>query len=121
MGPARRPLGSGQTATERVPLQLPPFNGNCNPLQWARRVVTRMKSHDVLASQDHQDTMHKLIRGYVLSKVLCGTARRTVLNSLSQEQINLEDGVTLIITRLVKFNPTVFAHEVCFVQGPWPS
>ena len=112
MGPGRRPLGTGHSAAARDPLQPPPFNGNGNPLQWARRVATWVKAHDVLVAQGHKDAMPKLIRGYLLSEVLYGTARRTVLNSLSQDQINSEDGVTLIVKRLVKFNPTVFAHEV---------
>ena len=112
MGPAQGQRGTPSAASARDPLHPPPFNGNGNPLQWARRVAKWERAHEALCKQKHKNGLPDYIRGYLLSEALSGTAYRTVESTISEDVINSKDGVKAILDLLVKFNPTTYAHEV---------
>ena len=112
MGPGQGQRGASSTPSARDPLHPPPFNGNGNPLQWARRVAKWERAHEALCRQKHKNGLPAYIRGYLLSEALSGTAYRTVESTIPEDVINSAGGVKAILDLLVKFNPTTYAHEV---------
>ena len=112
MGPGQGQRGASSTPSARDPLHPPPFNGNGNPLQWARRVAKWERAHEALCRQKHKNGLPAYIRGYLLSEALSGTAYRTVESTIPEDVINSAGGVKAILDLLVKFNPTTYAHEI---------
>ena len=113
MGPAHRFRKTARGATgPRDPLAPPPFNGDGNPVVWARRVAKWERAHEALCAQGDKRGYPDYFRGYLLSEALYGTAFRTVESTLSEDDINSKDGVKRIVELLVKFNPTTAAHEI---------
>ena len=113
MGPAHRYRKAMRSASgPRDPLAPPPFNGDGNPVVWARRVAKWERAHEALCKQQDKRGYPDYFRGYLLSEALYRTAFRTVESTLSEEDINSKDGVKKIVELLVKFNPTTAAHEI---------
>ena len=94
------------------PLAPPRFNGEGNPMLWARRVAKWVRAQEALCEASHKRGYPKSVQGYVLAQALYGTARRTVESTLTDDVINSESGVSEIVHLLVKFNPTTHAHEI---------
>ena len=113
MGPAHRYRKAMRSNSgPRDPLAPPPFNGDGNPMVWARRVAKWERAHEALCAQGDKRGYPDYFRGYLLSEALYGTAFRTVESTLSEDDINSKDGVKKIVERLLKFNPTTAAHEI---------
>ena len=113
MGPAHRYRKAARSASgPRDPLAPPSFNGDGNPMVWARRVAKWERAHEMLCAKGDKRGYRDFFRGYLLSEAFYGTALRTVENTLSEEQINSKNGVKKIVDLLVKFNPTTAAHEI---------
>ena len=113
MGPGPRIQHFARSASApRDPLAPPSFNGDGNPMLWARRVAKWERAHDTLCDLQDKRGFPKEFRGYLLSQALYGTAYRTVESTLSDETINSKNGVKEILKLLAEFNPTTYAHEI---------
>lgn len=115
MGPAHRFRSApprAHASTPSDPLAPPPFNGEGNPMEWARQVTDWERGHDTLCAGTDKRGFPKALRGYLLSRALSGTALRTVKGTLSQDVIHSEKGVDEIVKLLAKFNPTTAAHGI---------
>ena len=89
MGPVHRFRKAARGAGDpRAPLAPPPFNGDGNPMVWARRVAKWERAHDALCKQGDKHGYPASFRGYLLSEALFGTAFRTVESTLSEDVIN---------------------------------
>ena len=95
----------------RDPLAPPPFNEDGNPLIWARRVAKWNCAREALCKEGDKRGYPAYLRRYLLSEALYRTALRTVKSTLSEEDINSEEEVKKIVEILVKFTPTLAAHE----------
>ena len=111
MGPGVR-FRPGTTARSRNALHAPPYDGTSNPLEWARRVSRWERLHDSLCASNHRSGMPASARGFLLSEALSGTALRTVESSIAEDIISSEQGTKAILAKLVRFNPTTYAHDV---------
>ena len=113
MGPGyRNQHYARNTGGPRDPLAPPPFNGDGNPMHWARRVAKWERAHETLVKAGDTRRYPASFRGYLLSEALYGTASRTVESTLTDEVINSDKGVQAILKLLAKFNPTTYAHEI---------
>ena len=115
MGPAHRSRSApsrAQAAAPHDPLAPPPFNGEGNPMEWARQVADWQRGHETLCNHGDKCGFLKAFRGYLLARALSGTALRTVKSTLSQDIIQSEKGVDEIVKLLARFNPTNAAHGI---------
>ena len=71
MGPAHRYRKTARIASgSRDPLAPPPFNGDGNPVAWARRVAKWERAHEALCKAEDKREYSDYFRGYLLSEAL---------------------------------------------------